>query len=148
MVDQPVLGSVDRQVSSCAQLVTTHMLELLVLLAEPEVRVRGHDPVVLRKVLQLDGSRGLNDRVREGDAVHRRTSSGDMMSCGLVTAATLEFPEDDEGEEDDDKQDDGDGDADQDSRVVGIGGDGLRPGGLGELVSAGVGADLRKREFY
>ena len=59
-----------------------------------------------------------------------------------MTPATLEFAEQDEGEEDDDQEDDGDGDANQDGGVVGVSGDGLGPRGLGELVSASVGSDL------
>ena len=60
-VGEPVLGPVDRQIRGSTRLVTTHVFELLELLAEPEVAVGGHDPVVLRKVLALDGPRGLDD---------------------------------------------------------------------------------------
>ena len=174
-VGEPVLGSVDRQVSSCAHLVAANMLQLLILLAEPEVRVRRHDPVVLSKVHQLDRSGCLDDRVWQADGVSRRTcdwwrvshvimilvsdwsviiilgsdwsltSSGDVMSSGLVTTSTLEFAENDECEEDDDQEDDGDGDADQDGGVVGVRGDRQRPGGLAVLVSAGVGSNLNMR---
>ena len=53
-VGEPVLGPVARQVGGRAGLVPPDMLELLVLLAEPEVAVGRHDAVVLSKVLQLD----------------------------------------------------------------------------------------------
>ena len=43
------------------------MFQLLELLAEPEVAVRRHDPVVLGEVLQLDWSGCFNDGVRETD---------------------------------------------------------------------------------
>ena len=65
------------------------------------------------------------------------------MGRSLVTSATLQLPQDHEGEENDDQQDDGDGDADQDGGVVGVGADGLRPRGLAELVPTGVRSDLR-----
>ena len=67
------------------------------------------------------------------------------MSGRLVTSSTLEFPQDDEGEEDDDQQDDGDGDADQDGGVVWVSADGLGPGGLAELVFTCVRADLGQK---
>ena len=63
-VGEPVLGSVHRQVRGSAQLVPANVLQLLVLLAEPEVAVGRHDPVVLGEVLQFDRSGGLNDGVR------------------------------------------------------------------------------------
>ena len=66
------------------------------------------------------------------------------MGGSLVTSSTLEFPQDDEGEEDDDQQDDGDGDADQDGGVVRVRADRLGPGRLAELVRRGVGSDLEK----
>ena len=66
-----------------------------------------------------------------------------MMCRSLVTSSTLQFPQDDEGEEDDDQEDDGDGDADQDGGVVWLRADGLGPGGLAELVLAGEGSDLK-----
>ena len=56
---------------------------------------------------------------------------------GAVVA--VELPGQDEGEEDD-----GNGDPHQDGCVVGVGGDGLRPGGLAELVLSCVGSDLEK----
>ena len=53
--------------SSCgaAWLVSTHVLQHLELLAEPEVTVSRHDPEVLAQILQLLGPRGLDDRVRK-----------------------------------------------------------------------------------
>ena len=57
----------------------------------------------------------------------------------LGAVVAVELPDQDEGEEDD-----GDGDPHQDGCVVGVGGDGLRPGGLDEPVLSGVGSDLRK----
>ena len=66
-VGEPVLRSVNRKVSSGAQLVPPNMFQFLVLLAEPEVAVRRHDPVVLGEVLQLDWSGCFNDGVRETD---------------------------------------------------------------------------------
>ena len=54
----------------------------------------------------------------------------------------LQLPQQHEGQEDDDQEDDGDGDADQDGGVVWLRADGLRPGGLTELVLTGVGSDL------
>ena len=50
----------------------------------------------------------------------------------------MELPGQDEGEEDD-----VDGEV-QDGCVVGVGGDGLRSGGLAELVLSCVGSDLEK----
>ena len=55
-VGESVLGTVDRQVSCSTGLVSPNMFQLLELLAEPEVTVGRHDPVVLSKVLQLDWS--------------------------------------------------------------------------------------------
>ena len=66
-VGEPVLGPVDWQVGRRAQLVPPNVLQLLVLLTEPEVTVRRHDPVVLREVLQFDWSGRLNDGVRQTD---------------------------------------------------------------------------------
>ena len=54
----------------------------------------------------------------------------------------MELPDEDEHQEDDYDQDDGDGDANQDGRVVRVGGDGLGPGGLTELVQRSVGTNL------
>ena len=120
------------------------MFELLVLLAEPEVAVGGHDAVVLGEVLQLDGPRGLDHGVRQADGVDGRAAAGDVVRRGLVAAAALELAEDDECEEDDDEQHDRHGDPHQDRRVVGVRADRLRPARLAELVPAGVGADLCK----
>ena len=64
------------------------------------------------------------------------------MPGRLVAQPALELPQQDEGQEDDDQEDDGDGDADQDGGVVWLRADGLRPGGLTELVLTGVGSDL------
>ena len=55
-VGEPVLGSVDRKIRRRAVLVTTHVFQFLVLLAEPEVAVCGHDTVVFGEIFQLDGS--------------------------------------------------------------------------------------------
>ena len=61
----------------------------------------------------------------------------------------MKFPNEDECEQDDDDEDDRDGDADQYCSVVRVCADGLRPGGLTELVSSGVGSDLYKeRDMY
>ena len=120
------------------------MFELLVLLAEPEVAVGGHDAVVLGEVLQLDGPRGLDHGVRQADGVDGRAAAGDVVRRGLVAAAALELAEDDECEEDDDEEHDRHGDPHQDRRVVGVRADRLRPARLAELVPAGVGADLCK----
>ena len=64
-VGEPVLGPVARQVGGGARLLPADVLQLLVLLREPEVGVSRHDPVVLGKVLQLDGLRSLDDAVRK-----------------------------------------------------------------------------------
>ena len=66
------------------------------------------------------------------------------MTEGLGAVVAVELPDQDEGEEDDDDQDDGDGDAHQDGGVVGVSGDGLRPGRLTELVLGCVRSNLRK----
>ena len=66
-VGEPVLGPVDRKIRRRTRLVTAHVLQFLELLAEPEVAVSGHDPVVLREVFQLDWSRGLDDGIRKTD---------------------------------------------------------------------------------
>ena len=55
-VCESVLRPVDRKVCSSTRLVSANMLQLLKLLAEPEVAVCRHDAVVLGKVLQLDWS--------------------------------------------------------------------------------------------
>ena len=60
----------------------------------------------------------------------------------------MELPDEEEGEEDDDDEDDGDGDADQDGGVVRVSTDGLRPGGLAELVNGSVGSDLERQRYY
>ena len=64
------------------------------------------------------------------------------MAESLAAVVAVELPDEDEGEEDDDDEDDGDGDADQDGGVVWLRADGLRPGGLTELVLTGVCSDL------
>ena len=61
----PVFGPIDGEVRSGAGLVAAHVLELLELLAEPEVAVRGHDAVVLGKVFALHRPGGFNHRVRK-----------------------------------------------------------------------------------
>ena len=65
-----------------------------------------------------------------------------MVPGRLVTGPALQLPHQHEGQQDDDQEDDGDGDADQDGGVVWLRADGLRPGGLTELVLTGVGSDL------
>ena len=67
---------------------------------------------------------------------------GDVMSCSLVTSSTVQFPQNHKRQEDDDEEHDGDSDTHQYGSVVRVSGDGLGPGGLTELVSASVGADL------
>ena len=76
--------------------------------------------------------------------VDRRPASRDVMGGGLVTSATLELPEDDEGEEDDNEEDDWDGDAHQDGRVVRVRADGLRPGCLAIFATTRVSSDLNR----
>ena len=88
------------------------MLELLVLLAEPEVGVGGHDPVVLRKVLQLHRTRSFNHRVRETDKVCRVVSTDTVMTAGFGAGIAAELAKYNEGKEDEDEDYDGDGDAD------------------------------------
>ena len=71
---------VDREVGRPAGLVPAKVLQLLKLLAEPEVAVGRHDPaeekvkvgntshlapVVLAEVLQLDGAGSLDDGIRK-----------------------------------------------------------------------------------
>ena len=50
----------------------------------PEVRVRGHDPVVLGEVLELDRPGGLYHRVRQGDLGEgvRNTAAGLRLQRG------------------------------------------------------------------
>ena len=128
--EEPVLGTVDWQICSSAELVPADMLELLVLLAKPEVGVGGHDPVVLREVLQLHWSRSFNDRVRETDKVCRVVSTDTVMTARFGTGIAAEFAKYNKGKEDKDKDYDGDGDADQDCRVVRVGADSLAPSSL------------------
>ena len=64
------------------------MLQLLELLAEPEVAVGGHDPVVLPKVLQLHGPRCLDDRVRK---THLETENVITMFTALTVCNSLAF---------------------------------------------------------
>ena len=71
---------VDWKVSCTAGLVATHVLQLLELLAEPEVAVGRHDPVVLPKVLQLHRSRCLDDRVGK---THLETEIVIILQCLL-----------------------------------------------------------------
>ena len=143
-VGEPVLGSVNRQVSGSTRLVSTNMFQLLELLAEPEVAVGRHDPVVLGKVLELDWSGRLDDRVREADKICLSVRVvAEVLGAGL----TVEFPDEQEGEEDDDDEDDGDGDANQDGGVVRVSADGLRPGRLAELVDGSVGSDLDRQNY-
>ena len=63
----PVLRPIHWQICCGTQLISTNVLELLVLLAESEVGVGGHDAVVLPKVLQLHWTGCLDDRVRKAD---------------------------------------------------------------------------------
>jgi hypothetical protein len=89
------------------------MLELLVFLAEPKVRVGGHDPVVLAKVLELDRARGLDDGVGQADGVALLPAEGPAHVPGmdvLAAVAAVKFPERHEGDEDEDEQDDGNSD--------------------------------------
>ena len=64
-VGEPVLGPVARQVGGRACLLPADVLQLLVLLGEPEVRVGRHDAVVFGKVFELDRLRRLDDAVRK-----------------------------------------------------------------------------------
>ena len=65
--NSPILWPIHGQICGRTQLIATNVFELLVLLAEPEVAVRRHDPVVLGEVLQLDWPGCFNDGVRETD---------------------------------------------------------------------------------
>ena len=67
-----------------------------------------------------------------------------MMGSRLVTSSTLKLPEDDESEENDDQEDDGDSDAHQDSRVVRVCADGLRPGCLAIFATTRVSSNLNR----
>ena len=71
--NSPILWPIHGQICGGTQLIATNVFELLVLLAEPEVRVCGHDPVVLPKVLQLHWTRSLNHRVRKADLRWRKS---------------------------------------------------------------------------
>ena len=71
--NSPILWPIHGQISGRTQLIATNVFELFVLLAEPEVRVCGHDPVVLPKVLQLHWARRLNHRVRKADLKWRKS---------------------------------------------------------------------------
>ena len=68
-VGEPVFGPVDRHVRRRARLLAAHVLQLLVLFGEPEVRVGRHDAVVLGKVLQLHRLGRLHHRVGQRDVV-------------------------------------------------------------------------------
>ena len=103
------------------------MLEFLVLLAEPEVGVGGHDPVVLRKVLQLHRSRSFDHRVGKTDKICRMISTDTMMTARFGAGVAAELAKYNKGKEDEDEDNDGDGDADQDCRVVRIGAYPLTP---------------------
>ena len=61
----PVLGPIDGEVRGGAGLVPAHVLELLELLAKPEVAVRGHDAVVLGEVLALHRPGCFDHRIRK-----------------------------------------------------------------------------------
>ena len=141
-VGEPVLGSVHRQVCRGARLVPPDVFQLLELLAEPEVAVGRHDPVVLSEVLQLDWPGGLNHRVRQADKIRLSVC---VVPEALGAGLAVEFPDEKEGEEDDDDEDDGDGDAHQDGGVVRVSADGLGPGSLAELVNGSVGSDLDRQ---
>ena len=102
------------------------MLELLVLLAEPEVGVGGHDAVMLPKILQLYWTRRLDDRVRKADLQRGTVKTGvylkdefqyrvslgpshgspHVVAGRLSAVATVEFPQHDKGDQDEDEQDD------------------------------------------
>ena len=71
--NSPILWPIHGQICGGTQLIATNVLKLFVLLAEPEVRVCGHDPVVLPKVLQLHWTRRLNHRVRKADLKWRKS---------------------------------------------------------------------------
>ena len=60
-VGESVLRPIDGKIRGCTKLIPANVLELLVLLAKPEVGVGGHDTVVLPKVLQLHWPGSLND---------------------------------------------------------------------------------------
>ena len=76
--------------------------------------------------------------------VDRRPAPCDMMGSRLVTSSTLKLPENDESEENDDQEDDGDSDAHQDSRVVWVCADGLRPGCLAIFATTRVSSNLNR----
>ena len=76
--------------------------------------------------------------------VDRRPAPCDMMGSRLVTSSTLKLPENDESEENDDQEDDGDSDAHQDSRVVRVCADGLRPGCLAIFATTRVSSNLNR----
>ena len=61
--EKPVFRTIHGQICCSTKLVSAHMLKLLVLLAEPEVAVCGHDTVVFGEIFQLDGSWCFNNRV-------------------------------------------------------------------------------------
>ena len=112
------------------------MLELFVLLAEPEVRVGGHDPVVLGKVLQLHRPRSFDHGIRETDKVCRMVSAHTMVAARFGTGGAVELAQYNESKEDENEDYDGDGDANQDCCVVGVCADPLTPCRLTELVSS------------
>ena len=140
--EKPVFRTIHGQICCSTKLVPAHVFELLVLLAEPEVRVGGHDPVVLGEILQLHRPRGLDHRIRETDKVCRVVSTNTMMAARLCTGSTVELAEHNEGKEDKDEDDDGNGDPDQDGRVVRVRADPLAPSCLGEFVAGCVSAHL------
>ena len=65
------------------------MLQLLELLAEPEVAVGRHDPVVLAKVLQLHRPRSLYDRVRKTHLEKENVITLHLLFCYSLTFKLL-----------------------------------------------------------
>lgn len=96
-VGESVLGSVAGQVGERAGLVPTHVLQLLELFAEAEVRVGGHQPVVVGEVLDSDGARGLDDGVGEGHVV---IGPGVGGLAGGAPPPDVDDDEEEDGEED------------------------------------------------
>ena len=127
----PVLWPIHWQICCGTQLISPNVLELLVLLAESEVGVGGHDAVVLSKVLQLYWTRRLDDRVRKADLQRGTVKTGvylkdefqyrvslgpshgspHVVAGRLSAVATVEFPQHDKGDQDEDEQDDRHGDS-------------------------------------
>lgn len=68
-VGEAVLGPVAGQIRERARLVATHMFQFFEFFAESEVRIGGHQSVVIGEVFDSDRSTGLDHRVGQRHVV-------------------------------------------------------------------------------